>query len=695
MENTCKICVGPVIGLVTNNYANILLETSDDINELKCILVNMSDPKKPIYEVNNNATMNFKKGIPKVIKYTNLPECSIIEFFITDERITDREKYRARFHTFGGKLNKFNIVTVSNTSPSSAEEWTNENNLWRHMHNRISKNSDLVDLVLHLGGQVDLCRSLDIFLSNNEMVDMANKLTDEMLYKHVDEMFRECYRQQWNLPYVRDILATSQNIMFRNLNETLIDYDISKWTSKINKKIDLVKCAHKIYCEYQLALREGMKCFKWDKYGLFLFDAYCQFKPQIIRLTKFIINSELDIITFCSNNPYASCGKYGNTITSQISSETDVKSLLKNTSESETTSQSHKETWPSRNKNMYYVFRYLEKWQRNNNKKKLLSLSTCDCDTMSGSKLYVVNNNAQHGLAQYSFGPLFGALERSPLQTKYKRWLIQQTPIKYNNYGIIKFFMQDGMYIVNIETVTGLPKQHNEEYSGESVNDFKSSLLPKNISLEDELPILPENIEEYLQFDDSKKVIYEPTQINIIEKQKKDDYSTEPVSVNVVEKKIFPEHMLETPSELLSMNSRESDIKLPVNAKSLMLETQSGDSAKQESTTKATHSSVVPEVIDEGKYNEVLRILSEKFGHTESKGHTTEIGKLQDDVNGIIKQLKESRMNDTQSTTSSKLAHQVDASTTDKEVDIVLNNLSNSNNSIIKSGGNIPKYFLI
>src|SRR5271170_264826 len=179
MEEQYKISVGPVVGLVTNNSANILLETFQDVNELKCILVNLSDPKKPVFEV-NSSIMNFKKGEPKVIKYTNLPECSIIEFYITDNRITNKEQHKARFHTLGNKINKFNVVTTSNSSVHT-NELNNENNLWNHLYKRVSANSDLVDCIIHLGGQVDLCCALDDFLSNNEAVDIANKLSDEML----------------------------------------------------------------------------------------------------------------------------------------------------------------------------------------------------------------------------------------------------------------------------------------------------------------------------------------------------------------------------------------------------------------------------------------------------------------------------------------------------------------------------------
>src|SRR5271157_4695396 len=123
----------------------------------------------------------------------------------------------------------------------------------------------------------------------------------------------------------------------------------------LNGHVNLIKCAHKIYCEYQLALRDGKKCLKWGKYGIFFLDSYCKTAPQISNMKNFMLDPQLSIILFCSNNPFAKQESGKNV--SNINTQTDVNPMFNNLTESDNTiSQSNNNKWPGNNKNMYYIF---------------------------------------------------------------------------------------------------------------------------------------------------------------------------------------------------------------------------------------------------------------------------------------------------------------------------------------------------
>lgn len=685
-SNKYKLCVGPIVGLVTNNCVNILLEFDSDITELKCILVNISNSNKPVFEVNKSSTfssiMNFKKNVPKVIKFTNLPEKSIIEFYIIDERVEDCNKYRARWHTFCSSNNsQFNTVVLNSSYPYDANQWNNGNNLLQHMYTRLSNKFDLVDLTLHLGGQVDLCLALNNFLSNSTAVTIAKKLSDPELCNYIKELFRECYRKQWNLPYIKEVLSMTQNIMFRGKNEMLITYDMSKWNSVMNKNINLIKLAHDVYSEYHCSLREDKKCFKWNKYGLFLFDAYCKYKHQLSNLHEFMHDSSIEVIMFSSNSPFAMCGTLGKNYTG---TEAGIKKTFN--SELTETDKSSNTQWPTENKNMYYVFKYLEKWQRVNKNKKILSLSTCDCESMSGSKLYITNKNAQHSLSQYSFGPMFGSKPTSFPQDnlQYKKWSIRQKSMDCNNYGIIKFSKKDDSYVISIETITDKKSCNDDnEECRQTINEFKSTMNKYSSYFYDKPD--EENVQDYLMLENAKKTPYKKKVIKIIDKT----IGTETPNVQFVEKNAS-ESGMSTPSDVISMGSVGSKMSetpvIPSNARKLML----GDQTEN-TKTEASQRSLESHVMDDNEYKNVLQRLENEFGvNSDTKNMTEEPTltnpksneKLQNDINDIIKQLQDSRM-----TNANKQSTDKTSSETDKEVDVVLNT--------IQRGGKTPKYILV
>jgi hypothetical protein len=501
MASKINICCGPIVGLITSNSVNILLEFDDDIKGVRCIFINRSNPNLskiseakpsglPTFEVPiNDDKLDFKKGISKVVRYIiDLPENSKIEFKVIDTRIANLEYGTARFHTFSSSPLNFSTICVSN-------ECGQNNELLKNLHDRIVKeDGDSVDLLLHLGGQVDLCEIINNLLQSQEVINSMNRMNHDQLTNFLKEEFRKCYRRNFTSEYMRKLLSICQNLMIWNEKDSLIGYNQTHWKSKIKVQVDLVRCAHSIYCEYQRQLWDPVyiknpqklrehHAHKWGKYGLFIFDTKGNLYSgnemisgsQITHLKKFVENpSDMEILIFVSDMPFVS--------------DIPVECLKKAMNGEESLIN----TWPCRESSYYLIYRFLEKWQRDNKNKKVLLISGNSPNHMYGSNTEITNKMGNFTMSQISVGSNMANAQPNisglPIKLRYKKWEIIQTPILDDNYGSVSLFIKDGLNNLSTEIVT-LSGKHKMVSSSTQLEDlsmvpsYPNQLIEESIAL--------------------------------------------------------------------------------------------------------------------------------------------------------------------------------------------------------------------
>lgn len=591
------ISVGPVVGLVTHNSANILLETNFDIRNMRCILVNNSEIRRSVFELpTSNHIMTFRANVPKLITLTNLPECSSLEFLIVDQRVSNRDKSSASFHTFKKCPKSFNLICLSETGHSDGQS------LLRTVSEKVS--SSHIDLVLHSGGQINLKNIINDFLNNAESVRLANQLSPESCTAYIEELFRDCYRKCWNNEDMKVILSSCQNIMMWNASDSLIDYDQSKWKSLVRHNICLMKCARKVYCEYQCLTYNKSYC-NWGRYGLFLFDSHNQcYKKQFEDLESFL-SSESDILILSSNYPFV------DVLNKQM------------------------EAWPCKYKILYLMFRYIERWQRMNKNKKVVLLSGCDSNTKCGMKTNIDNLGYNTTTSQITFGPLSQSTainnDMQDYDMKYKRYNISQKILPENNFGVIKFFVHDGKHSVGIETVTKEKPYQQVDYTIPNVSGIEKDVEPEADIDRDSIDLVKLNpTKTIIEVDEVPAKITDTESSNILNvKEYKLDsikpelVQPEPVKSDSIKPDTISYELPSTPKVPISVSSVNTVTNRDAN--SFMTDMPSTPKASDmDESFFSTESSKKqqPDVLSPDAFNKILDELSEKqtvSAETESK----------------------------------------------------------------------------
>jgi hypothetical protein len=447
-----SINIGPIIGLVSSNSANILLEFDEDIINLQCVMINLSN-QQVCYISTSNGKLNFRKNIPKVITFIDLPSNTLLEFKITDVRI--KNSISAKIRTFSINPDEFNVVCIK----------YNDINLWRH----IAEQNNRIDLLLHLGSQVDLYECVHTLLQDEIKINIINTIDDA--HNYIKEIFRSCYRTNWSRQYIREIMASCQNLMIWDEHDSLIRFNktiahpsqsiqltqpegndniskgndnifnMNEWNSKIKKNIDLVKCAYEVYCEYQKQLWQPLSeiktlkfrehhYHKWGKFGVFMIDTIGNLhtskellsRTQIRDLQKFRNSPELNFFIFASPESFIN----------NMPCDNDI--VLN--------------TWPSHDKKYYIVFKYLEKWQKQNQDKKIILLSG-----NYGANTTITNTHHGHMMNMISVGYYDNKVMSPKKIIKYKKWIIQQHLFLENSYSSIVLHTKDNVPIIDAKLI--------------------------------------------------------------------------------------------------------------------------------------------------------------------------------------------------------------------------------------------------
>jgi len=292
-----KVILGPVIGVVTSTTAIIMLEI-DRSGPVTCVVMNVTTSERRLQ------TMHFPKNKPLSFHINDLKPGT--RYSIRFDGVSNAVDRRGGFTTLNENPTNFRFLAGSADSPSLTMKsrigtWES---IWK---DQICKQWSGADGMIRLGGQIDLrklasrlntllesyhrdfellhayklatrdgtglfrrdtdenraCVALargplwDSAGSGNTMTSDKGKLSDPIHeivqnMKHVEdqieETFRKAYRDAWNRPYIKEVLAHCPQYM------VLGGCDLC---SSVNEKLYtpiLLRISRKIYRQYQRQL---------------------------------------------------------------------------------------------------------------------------------------------------------------------------------------------------------------------------------------------------------------------------------------------------------------------------------------------------------------------------------------------------------------------------------------------------------
>ena len=249
-----------MIGKVTATTALILVEL-DTATELT-MYVSLVDPSIPKGRVVSTVTNLCPSRRPTTISVTNLlpSESYIVTFSGVSRQCA--EKRIGSFNTLDIADRTLRIITVSQDNPSAV--LSGEHNVWATLAARIlRKTLPPVDLVLHTGGQVDMSTA---FGEAWVLLSRSAARTDLMpgewstIEAAAAERLRAAYRFSWNLPYTREVLASTSHLMVCADADVYPNFtlDVSLSPAVGGRVVAaLLRVARGVYREYQRALWDG------------------------------------------------------------------------------------------------------------------------------------------------------------------------------------------------------------------------------------------------------------------------------------------------------------------------------------------------------------------------------------------------------------------------------------------------------
>ena len=120
---------------------------------------------------------------------------------------THEEEDEDAFGRFTIDRRKLRVVTISDNLPTSME--SGDENPWQILHTVLCKCPwGGPDLILHLGGQVDIWHAFE-----KAIVILRASGRRSVLENRAMEVLRDAYRFAWNAPYVKEVLAHCPNMM--------------------------------------------------------------------------------------------------------------------------------------------------------------------------------------------------------------------------------------------------------------------------------------------------------------------------------------------------------------------------------------------------------------------------------------------------------------------------------------------------
>lgn len=252
------ISLGPVIGMVTDTTARILIETSETC-QVKCFLTDK-------YGVQHGCTRKCQRHVPSVF---TLEELRADTYYKVSFDLPVPGLVKSGFKTLppGWNISKnpARIAVVSTADfADMRDNIAHKNDLYKHLYSQLKKGE--IDYLFHLGNVAFVDRRKtgkgDEPSAFDEAAEYCQGLHGEMLAdaeRHVCSLFRNVYRDTWGHPTLRHVLANVPNLMILNDNEIKANLgdEINESTDPTYKSY-ITFCAYKVYNEYCRVLFEDV-----------------------------------------------------------------------------------------------------------------------------------------------------------------------------------------------------------------------------------------------------------------------------------------------------------------------------------------------------------------------------------------------------------------------------------------------------
>ena len=226
-EEDVSLCVGPVMGEVTQSKAVILLEVKSDLRarmEITCELY-----KKGTSTVLSKQTIIFSSRSPRAFVFQEETETGLeadTEYVAVFHglNVVDAPRAFALFKTKPETIKNFRIIAFSCDRPDRM--FLGQKNPWYD----IAKRSYKTDVILHLGDQVynkgeDNDKTCQLFGEEYEAMDDTEK---KLMKKRGRALLAKKYRETWNKKATRSSLQQGCHLMIWSDNDVANDFTTMK-----------------------------------------------------------------------------------------------------------------------------------------------------------------------------------------------------------------------------------------------------------------------------------------------------------------------------------------------------------------------------------------------------------------------------------------------------------------------------------
>eukprot|EP00919_Chromeraceae_sp_WS-2016_P078296 GHVR01185444.1.p1 GENE.GHVR01185444.1~~GHVR01185444.1.p1 ORF type:complete len:609 (+),score=115.95 GHVR01185444.1:67-1893(+) len=267
--------VGPIIGKVTDTTARIVIEMNCQCT-VKCEVRSTTQDPAAVSE------RSFKRRRPAAFMITGLkPSTRYTVHLSAETPILDKSWFRT-FPSYWDISKQIpNIVVLSCDNVYVTRTQINpECDLWSNLADRISNGGGVsrcegsIDMVIHMGDNVYLDNDLYVieedkkvyngspddrcgFLEARMELDNLPKQYWDSKAEAICEIFRSVYRDTFNHPPTKQVLATVCNLMILDDHDIRDDFgDRETDRDPTHEDYFIACCAYEVYCEYQLNLLE-------------------------------------------------------------------------------------------------------------------------------------------------------------------------------------------------------------------------------------------------------------------------------------------------------------------------------------------------------------------------------------------------------------------------------------------------------
>jgi len=268
------ILIGPVIGLVTHNSARVIVEFSED-DKVTAILKSDSKSYSTTIQVEKEKVAVFKfEGLSPETKYT-----------FSVERV--EKQIPSGFKTLPEKLSERPFkIAIGGCDDLIFNNKLGENSLYYEIADR-AKSGDL-DLIIHNGDQVYIDHKEHHWNPlHTNVYDNCYKLIHEkeknkwVLYEEeIVHKMKDLYRKTWS-GKVAEAMANCPNLMQYDDHEIHNNFGYEdKFTDQNDAHSFVVKCARRVYYEYQRQLREDIDYISFS-------DVTCDYFSYVLNNVGF------------------------------------------------------------------------------------------------------------------------------------------------------------------------------------------------------------------------------------------------------------------------------------------------------------------------------------------------------------------------------------------------------------------------